>query len=77
MALYKHGQHLKQSQDPAFDSTHKPGETTPHSGIYRCEGCGDEIASNGGNPLPPQNHHQHPTTQGAIRWKLLVYAQSK
>jgi hypothetical protein len=77
MALYKYSQHLGTSDHGAFDSTHSPGTSTPYSGIYRCEGCGDEIASNAGNPLPPQNHHQHSTSQGAIRWRLIVYTQTK
>ena len=72
MALYKHGQYLQQSQGDAFDYVHNPGVATPHSGIYRCEGCGDEIASNKGQPLPPQNHHQHNEQQGKIRWRLIV-----
>jgi hypothetical protein len=75
MALYKYSQFLTVSQDAAFDSIAGPGTTTPHSGIYRCEGCGKEIAANEGNPLPPQNHHQHGPAQGTIRWRLAVYAQ--
>jgi hypothetical protein len=75
MALYKHSQFLSVSQDAAFDTVASPGAATPHSGIFRCEGCGKEIAANQGNPLPPQNHHQHTVTQGAIRWRLAVYAQ--
>lgn len=76
MALYKHGNYLQQSQHEAFDQVHGPGTRTPLSGLYRCVTCGDEIAANAGNPLPPQNHHQHPM-QGPIRWQLLVYSQSK
>jgi hypothetical protein len=77
MALYKEGKYLTQSTDAAFDLIHNPGVTTPHSAIYRCEGCGHEVVSEAGNPLPPQNHHQHSTYQGAIRWRMIVYAQSK
>lgn len=77
MALYKYAQYFDQSNDEAFDALHTPGTTTPHSGIYRCENCGDEVASNAGNPLPPQNHRQHDTSKGAIRWRLIVYAQTK
>ncbi len=77
MALYKYSQYINTSNDKAFDTIHTPGSATPHSGIYRCEGCGEEIASNAGNPLPPQNHHQHSPNQGLIRWRLSVYAQSK
>lgn len=76
MALYKHSRYLHLSQHASFDSIQAPGTTTPYSGIYRCEGCGHEIASNAGNPLPPQNHHQHTPSQGTIRWRLVVFAQT-
>ena len=73
MALYKYSSYLAQSSSAAFDTIYSPGDTTPYSGIYRCEGCASEIASNAGNPLPSQNHDQHnPNTQGKIRWRLIV-----
>lgn len=77
MALYKYSQYLVVSQHESFDSIHGPGAVTPYSGIYRCEGCGYEIASITGAPLPPQNHHTHLISQGAIRWRMVVYAQHK
>jgi hypothetical protein len=77
MALYKYSQYLGQSQHEAFDAIYSPGHRITDSGIYRCEGCGDEIAANKGDPLPPQNHHQHSTVQGSIRWKMIVFSQSK
>jgi hypothetical protein len=77
MALYKYSDYLTPSKHQAFDVFHRPGSTTIYSGMYRCEGCGDDIAANKGNPLPPQNHHQHGRSQGAIRWKLMVFSQSK
>jgi hypothetical protein len=73
MASYKYGQHLVQNNSDAFDRELKPGEAGPWSGIYRCTNCGDEVAANANNPLPPQNHRQH-TGTAPIRWKLLVYA---
>jgi hypothetical protein len=76
MALYKYGTFLVKSDDKAFDETYKPGENCPYSGIYSCEAC-DEIASNEGNPFPPQNHHQHPVGTGAIRWRLTVHPVQK
>lgn len=76
MALYKYSQFITASSDQAFDQVLTPGTSTPHSGIYKCQGCGHEIASNANNPLPPQNHHQHKANQGAIRWQLGVYAQT-
>lgn len=77
VALYKYQAYLTRSDDAAFDLLHKPGETCPNSGIYRCETCGDEVASNRGDPFPPQNHHQHPPGTGSIRWRLAVFAQQK
>jgi hypothetical protein len=73
MALYKYGTHLQQINHVNFDTERQPGFISPDSAIYRCTHCGDEIAVNKGNPLPPQNHHQH-NTAGPIRWKLLVVA---
>ena len=72
MALYKNGAYMTQSTHSAFDTFTGPGYQTPYSGIYRCEGCGHEIAANSGNPMPPQNHHQHSSAQGTIRWRLIV-----
>ena len=59
MALYKNANYLTQTTDSAFDTLHKPGETTPHSGIFRCEGCEREIVSESWKPMPPQNYHTH------------------
>ncbi|WP_208152967.1 hypothetical protein U8C35_09605 [Sinorhizobium medicae] len=76
MALYVDGNNVKTAKpSDAFTKEWKPGQTPDHAGIYRCKGCGDEIASNKGVQLPSQNHKQHATSQGAIRWQLLVYAQ--
>lgn len=77
MALYKNGNFLTQSSDVAFDKEYNPGDLTPHSGIYRCMGCGHEIVSEANNPFPPQNHHQHTPAQGKIRWRMVVYADHK
>jgi hypothetical protein len=77
MALYKYSQYFVVSQHESFDTIHAPGAPAPYSGIYRCEGCGHEVASIAGAPLPPQNHPQHLVSQGAIRWRMVVYAQHK
>ena len=49
-----------------------PSMKVPVSGIYICIGCKKEVTSNHGDPFPPQNHHQHSSAQGDIRWKLNV-----
>lgn len=77
MASYKYGSYLTKSDSDAFDKTFGPGQIGPWSGIYRCTNCGDEIAANAGNPLPPQNNHQHADRSKPIVWKLLVYAVQK
>lgn len=74
MAWFKYQSDLRHSQGPAYDQVHEPGSATPNSGIYRCTGCGREVTSVYGHPLPTQNHHQHTYGQGAIRWRLVVYA---
>lgn len=74
MAWYKHGNFLQQSNSDAYDLVHQLGSRVPHSGIYRCMGCGREIAANEGDPFPPQNHHQHSMSQGNVRWRLIVFA---
>jgi hypothetical protein len=72
MANYKYDQLFTKSNHQAFDQIHTPGTFALHSGIYRCEGCGKNIAANHADPLPPQNHHQHNHDQGAIRWRLIA-----
>ncbi len=76
MAIYKDESKVRKGHGEAFETTHKPGAKAPHSGIYRCENCGDENACNKGDPLPPQNHAQHPTSK-PIEWRLLVFAEQK
>jgi hypothetical protein len=71
MAFYKYGNYLSQENAPEFDTLHGPGQVTPFSGVYRCEGCGQSVTSVYQHPLPPQNHHQHPGMQ-PIRWRLVV-----
>lgn len=77
MASFKNSVFLQHNDSVAFDTLLSPGTIAHNSGIYRCAGCGDEIAANKGNPLPPQNHHQHGVVHGAIRWQLIVFAASR
>lgn len=77
MALYKYGQYITKSEDASFDAIHKPGQAPPHSGIYRCLGCGREVVAEQNRQLPPQNHHQHTTEQGDVRWQMIVYADHR
>ena len=68
--LYKYPHDMQHTSSDAFDTVHEAGAITPYSGIYRCEGCGKNVTSIAGAPLPPQNHHQHGVAQGRIRWRL-------
>jgi hypothetical protein len=71
MALYKYPSLLQESNSVAFDQVHQPGASAPYGGLYRCTGCGHEIAIAKFHVLPPQNDHQHSTYQ-PIRWQLVV-----
>jgi hypothetical protein len=72
MADYKYSHYLTCLSDPKFDPAHPPGTPTPHSGIYKCQGCGCEAVCNLGDSLPTEKDHQHATTQDAIGWRLIV-----
>jgi hypothetical protein len=72
MAHYKYSQFLEQENASDYDTVHDSGASTPYSGVYRCEGCGKSVTSIRERPLPPQNHHQHSSNQGRIRWRLAV-----
>jgi hypothetical protein len=72
MAQYKYSHYLTSASDRKFDPAHEPGAATPCSGIYKCQGCGTEVVSNPGEPLPPATHHQHSLAQGGIAWRLIV-----
>jgi len=74
VASYKHQHYIARSNSGEFDKDHQPGQAAPYSGIYLCMGCGREIATNHGEPLPSQNHHEHAPSQGSIRWRLIGYA---
>jgi hypothetical protein len=81
MAYYKYTNDLHQDKGDAYDVVHKPGETTPHSGIYRCNSCGVEIVSESGKTFPPTRacslHHPSGHAPGEVRWKLLVWADHR
>ncbi|MDO3641280.1 hypothetical protein [Mucilaginibacter sp. L3T2-6] len=74
MAIYHDAQYLKQGHNSAFNTDHRPGGNVPHSGIYRCMGCGREIVAEERRQFPPHSHHQHTAAQGIIRWRMTVYA---
>jgi len=81
MAFYKYSSYLTVDRSDAFDTIYKPGEPTPHSGIYRCNGCTVEIASEAGKPLPASRacseHHPNKHVSGEVSWKLMVSADGR
>ena len=77
MALYKNANWMTKSDDDAFDTVYEPGSTPVHSGIFRCLGCGREVVGEMERKLPPQNHHQHSTSQGSVRWKMAAYCDPR
>lgn len=75
MALYKYPGNFTIAYDMKFDIEMPPGTPVECPGIYKCVFCGDEITANKGDPLPPQNRHQHKNPLLPIRWKLVAAAQ--
>lgn len=76
MALYKYASNVTRSDQDAFDILHRPGSRVPDTGIYCCQGCGDEIAASYGDLFPADDHHAHPGGR-PIEWRLLVFAQQR
>jgi hypothetical protein len=75
MAQYKYDEHLKRSDDDAFDRIHGASTQAPRAGIYRCDGCNREIAIGAANTFPPRDHHEHVPSQGPVQWRLIVMAE--
>jgi hypothetical protein len=75
MALYKYSKFFNLAEFQEFETEFGPGDRTPRAGLYRCCGCGHEIASSAGHLFPAQNHHRHEPNEGPIRWRLIASAQ--
>ena len=72
MALYKYQNYLSQTKSASFDLTFQPNAFVPCGGIFRCTGCGTEIALDGIGLFPDRSHHAHDRAQGPIQWQLIV-----
>jgi hypothetical protein len=76
MAAYKYAYFLTQTTNSRFDRVTAAGRSSPHAGIYRCQGCGEEVAVGQGAALPASDHHSHRDGQGRVRWRLAIAATS-
>ncbi|MGZ8286286.1 MAG: hypothetical protein ACXW27_07645 [Allosphingosinicella sp.] len=76
MALYKYSNYLKPIKNSSFDQILPAGLHIPSGGIYRCVGCGNEIAQEGNTVLPDRQHHAHNAGQGDVRWQLILATES-
>lgn len=38
--------------------------------------AGARTLASAGDPLPPQNHHQHTLVIGPVQWRMLVFTQT-
>jgi hypothetical protein len=72
MALYKYSNYLAVSKNGSFDLKLSASSPVPCGGIYRCTGCGTELALEGLGFLPDRGHHKHQPQQGQIEWQLVV-----
>jgi hypothetical protein len=72
MALYKYQNYLAARKDSAFDLTFQPSAFIPCGGIFRCTGCGTEIALEAIGVFPDRQHHSHRPAQGPVAWQLVV-----
>ena len=72
MALFKYPNYLKQSKNASFDLPLQPSAFIPCAGIYRCTGCGVEIAVESVGLFPDRSHHPHTPAQGQMMWQLVV-----
>ncbi len=62
--------------DVEWNRLHMPGDSALASGIYRCEGCGDETISLRGAHLPLPDEHKHRDAR-KVQWRLIVKAEAK
>jgi hypothetical protein len=72
MARFKYPNYLSQTKHASFDLTLQPSAFIPTGGIYRCTGCGTEVALEAIGLLPDRSHHKHEPRQGPIGWQLVV-----
>jgi hypothetical protein len=75
MVLYQRESNLSFSPSIVFNQLFNPGDEAPFGGIYKCTGCGAEIAIPKYHPLPLEGHHQHRSSLVPIGWHVIVHHQ--
>ena len=76
MALYKYQNYLSLTKSKSFDVPLQPSAFVPCGGIYKCTGCGTEVALEGIGLLPDRSHHPHSPRQGEIQWQLIIATEA-
>lgn len=72
MAVFKYQNYLAKTKHASFDLVLQPNAFVPCAGIFRCTGCGTELALEAVGTFPPRDHHAHSPGQGPIGWQLVV-----
>ena len=54
-----------------FDNVFPPRSIPTESGIFRCTGCGREIAIEAGEHFPSYEHHEH-SNEKRMLWKMIA-----
>ena len=72
MALFKYKNYLSQTKSGSFDLLLQPNAFIPCAGIFRCTGCGVEMAFEAVGTFPDRDHHPHTPAQGPLQWQLVV-----
>ncbi|MBU1362004.1 MAG: hypothetical protein KJ901_25025 [Gammaproteobacteria bacterium] len=69
MAIFKEMRLVRPSSSKAFDRRFGLGADAPYEGIYRCTGCGLELALKSGRLFP---NVEHPSGCRGAEWQLVV-----
>jgi hypothetical protein len=77
VALYKRKPYILESDLTAFEVRYAPAARVANPGIYRCLGCGEEVAVAKGHQVPRPEQHEHAAGDGKAEWQLIVFAEQK
>ncbi|MFF7710224.1 hypothetical protein [Pseudomonas sp. NPDC007930] len=54
-----------------WEALYAPGDAAPAHGVYRCEGCGEEVTCARSAPLPAREQHAH-YGPWRVQWRLVA-----